>query len=110
MKYIILFEIKKTVSPNVRTSIAKDIAQTLVEGYYTMLGSEFEQTSIVVALTSIEVTHYFKIRLPITRSESRHLEIVWHHQVVVLGQYPPENAEQLIPFIEFVHEALNEEQ
>ena len=109
MKYIILFEVKKTVSSNVRTVVAKDIAQTLVEGYYTMLGSEFEQTSIMVALTSHEATHYFKIRLPITRSESRHMEIVWHQQVVI-DQYPPENMEQVIPFIEFIHEVLNEEQ
>lgn len=103
MRYIVLFEVKKTVSTNLHTASARDIAQTLVEGYYAMLSSEFGQTSMVVALIDIEATRYFKIRLPVTRSESRHMEVVWHHQVVI-GEYPPENMDELIPFIEFIHE------
>ena len=63
---MVLYETKKVVSISLHTVSAKDLAQTLVEGYYAVMGSSTNITSIVVALTSIEVTHYFKLQLPNT--------------------------------------------
>ena len=63
----------------------RHLAQTLVEGYYCLLGSGVD--SLVVALTSVDITHFFKIRLPATRGgveeHERVLEVVWHHRVAV---------------------------
>ena len=52
------------MSANVQTAKAKDLAQTLIEGYYALMGDE---SSIVVALTNVAVTHFFKLKIPATQ-------------------------------------------
>ena len=86
---------------------AKHLAQTLVEGYYTMLSRECD--SVVMALTNVASTHSFKVRLPITRGGqlSRSLEIEWH-TACILQAYPPFQMKDLDPFITVVHAILNE--
>ena len=62
LKHLILYEVKKEVDYHIHNAKAKDIAQTFVEGYYTLIGQQ--TTSIVIALTSVAVTHYFLVKLP----------------------------------------------
>lgn len=102
-----LYELKKEVSSFLSNVNDKHLAQTLVEGYYTMLGGKCD--SIVVALTDIAATHYFKLKLPTTRpsASERSCEVVWHH-AVVLDKYPLSSKEQLNPFITFVHHVIDE--
>lgn len=61
---LILYELKKEVSSFLSGIDEKHLSQTLVEGYYVMLGSTPDGDFIVVALTSMLVTHYFKLKLP----------------------------------------------
>ena len=67
----------------------RHLAQTLVEGYYCLLGSGVDSlvVALTLALTSVDITHFFKIRLPATRGgveeHERVLEVVWHHWVAV---------------------------
>ena len=93
----------------VQIASGKDIAQTLVEGYYTMLGGD-NVTSVVVALTNIQVTHFFRLQLPVTRDveAQRHLEVTWHHELM-LENYPPSKVEVLSPLIELLHTIFDEQ-
>ena len=75
MKPLIVYELKKEVSPYLATVNAKNLAQTLVEGYYVLMGGDLT-TSVIVALTDVAVTHYFKINLRNTEM----LEVEWHRQ------------------------------
>ena len=60
-------------------------------------------TSLVVALTNIEVSHFF---LKIPREETPHMEVVWHNAIHI-NEYPPKLEEQIFPFGEFIHEILD---
>ena len=84
------------------------MAQTLVEGYYAMLGGVPTTSSLVVCLTNIEVSHFFLLKTPATRDreERRHLEVVWHNAIFI-DAYPPRRQEEVFPFVEFVHEVLD---
>lgn len=108
-KPLILYEMKKQVSNFLATIDAKHLAQTLVEGYYVLMGSECDMESIVVALTDVAITNYFKIKLPVTRDRDsrRSLEVVWH-KPLNMHRYPPADMEDLFPFVDSVHEILNE--
>ena len=72
-----------------------------------MLGRECE--SVVVALTDVASTHYFKVRLPITRGGdlTRSMEVEWH-KACILQAYPPEEMKDLDLFIGDVHSILDE--
>ena len=98
---------KKQVASFLSLVDGKHLAQTLVEGYYTMLGREC--ASVVMALTDVASTHYFKVRLPITRGGelSRSLEVEWH-TTCILQAYPPAQMKDLDPFITAVHAILDE--
>ena len=107
---IVFFEIKKGVSIHLATLNDKDLAQTVVEGYYLLMGSQQGIDNIVVALTDVAVTHYFKLKLPATRDKKeprRELDVAWHH-TVALGSYPPTSMEELIGFVNTLHCILNE--
>ena len=103
-----LFELKKSVSNFIATLDEKNLAQTLIEGYYLMMGSE-DLDSVVVALTSVAVTHFLKLKLPTTRDTkyTRHLEVVWHH-VVVMQSYPPAQKEDVAPFIDCLFQVFDD--
>lgn len=107
LKCLILYEVKKEVSYNISTLDEKSLAQTIVEGFYLMMGEGCD--SIVVGLTNIAVTHYFGLKLPSTRasSQDRSLEVAWHHQIA-FENYPLEVVDQLNPFILFIHKVLDE--
>ena len=82
-----------------------------------ILGGKPDCDYIVVALTSISVTHYFKLKLPTTRparndgpcetETQRSCEVVWHHKIV-LEEYPLASEDQLLSFIQCVHAILDE--
>ena len=103
---IVLFEVKKHVTPAIQTTKAKDVAQALVEGYYTMLGGMPPSSTVVVALTSVEVSHFFKLNVP-NPGETCHLEVEWYNTVYI-PDYPPSREQTLFPFIQFTHEVLDE--
>ena len=107
MRHIFLFELKRSVS-FLATLDEKNLAQTLLEGYYLMMGSE-DSNCVVVALTSVAVTHLFKLKLPTTRDTkyTRHLEVVWH-QVTVMQSDPPAKKEDVAPFIDSLFQVLDE--
>ena len=88
----------------------KHLAQTLVEGYYVMMGSEWGMDTIVVAVTDVAITHYFKLKLPSTRpkDQRRELEVVWHY-TMKLQKYPPTQMNDLNEFVNFLHQILDEE-
>ena len=44
---------------------AKNLSQTLVEGYYVLVGSDLK--FVIITVTDVAVIHYFKIKLPSTR-------------------------------------------
>ena len=85
----------------------KHLAQLFVEAYYLLIGHESSVNTIVVALTSVAVTHYFKLKLPSTRASKRHIEVVWH-RTVQLKTYPPADVKHLSTFVDYVHMALDE--
>ena len=104
-RLVVLHEVKKQVTPFLTSVKAKDLAQCLVEAYYVLIGSTVPH--MVVALTELAVTHYFKVKLPSTRGKAdrRHLEVIWHN-CVVLRSYPPEREDVLVPFVQFIHYVL----
>ena len=61
-------------------------------------------TSLVVVLTNIEVSHFFLLKIP--REETPHVEVVWHYAIHI-SEYPLKLEEQLLPFVEFIHEILD---
>lgn len=112
---LILYELKQHVAAHLASVCENDLAQAMVEGYYALLGCDVDLSSIVVALTDVGTTHYFKLKLPITRnsssssssSHSRNLELVWYEKVE-LSDYPPQKKEDLFAFIEFLHFVLDQ--
>ena len=58
--------------------------------------------SIIVAVTNVAVTHFFKLML----KDPKHLEVMWHC-CVEMTHYPPIESD-LIKFIECVHMILGE--
>ena len=107
MRHIFFFELKRSVSNFLATLDEKNLAQTLIEGYYLMMRSE-ESNCVVVALTSVAVTHFLKLKLPTTRDKkyTRHLEVVWH-QVTVMQSCPPAKKED-VAFIDSLFQVLDE--
>ena len=71
------------------------------------MGHESSVDTMVVALTSVAVTHYFKLKLPSTRASNHHIEVVWH-LTVQLKTYPPADVKLLSTFVDYVHRALDE--
>ena len=67
----------------------KHLAQTLVEGYYALVGNQ--QRSVVVCLSDVGISHYFKLRLSTGKAK---LEVVWHHKIA-LPNYPPKCEEYI---------------
>ena len=103
MKHLVLYEVKKGVSAHLSTVNEKNLAQTIVEGYYCLLGCGV--TYIIVALTDIATTHYFKLKL-LTTGE-RKLEVIWYYSVT-FPVYPPTSAKDLTPFLHGVKIALDD--
>ena len=57
MKHLILYEVKKAVSPFLVTIDEKHLAQLFVEVYYLLMGGESTVDTIVVALTHVWLLH-----------------------------------------------------
>ena len=114
---LILYELKPSISSYVRTLHVPSLAQTLVQGYYALLGAHKELTSVVVALTDISTTHYFKLRFPLAKRGTRtadnpadlpkQMELLWY-KCIDLPDYPPTEKEHFYLFIEHFHQVLNE--
>ena len=103
MKPLIVYELKREVSSYLATINVKNLAQTLVEGYYVLMGTEL--TSVIVALTDVAVTHYFKIKLHST-SNTEMLEVEWH-KPFTMQHYPPTSIDDVANFVGVVHELLD---
>ena len=71
------------------------------------MGSQQGIDNVVVALTDVAVTHYFKLKLPTIREPRRELDVAWHH-TVALENYPPTSMEELICFVNTLHCILDE--
>lgn len=106
---LILFELKTVVAASVTSINGKQLAQVLVEGYYGLIGCEKNISAIVVALTDINSTHFFKLRLPTTRTPcGKHLELMWYKKIEI-KEFPPESTDgHVSEFIEFLHYVLDE--
>ena len=78
------------------------MAQTIVEGYYTLLNKTLPH--IVVAITNILITHYFKLIL--SPDSQPNIEVKWHHLFEI--RYPPEEESDVKPFVAAVVDILNE--
>lgn len=115
IRNLVLYELKQHVAFHLASVSENDLAQAVVEAYYVLLGCDVDLPSIVVALTNVGTTHYFHLKLPITRnngsssssSHSRKLELVWYERVM-LRDYPPQKKEDLYEFIEFFHFILDQ--
>ena len=75
---LILCELKKSVAYHVTSVEASKLAQAIVDGYYALLGAPQDLQGIIVGLTDIGITHYFKLKLPTTRNNNtpRHMELL----------------------------------
>ena len=78
------------------------MAQTIVEGYYTLLNKSLPH--IVVAITNISVTHYFKLVL--SPDSQPKVDVVWHKLLEI--SYPPTDETDLKPFVAAVVDIINE--
>ena len=118
IRSLVLYELKQHVAFHLASMSENDLAQAVVEAYYALLGCDVDLPSIVVALTDVGTTHYFHLKLAITRnsgssssssssSRSRKLELVWYERVM-LRDYPPQKKEDLYEFIEFFHFILDQ--
>ena len=118
IKSLVIYELKQHVAFHLASVSENDLAQAVVEAYYALLGCDVDLPSIVVALTDVGITHYFHLKLPITRnsgsssssspsSRYRKLELVWYERVM-LRDYPPQKKEDLYEFIEFFHFILDQ--
>ena len=65
VKPLILYEVKKAVSPFLATIDEKHLAQLFVEGYYLLMGGESTANTIVVALTSVAITTILSLSCPL---------------------------------------------
>ena len=104
---IILFEIKKEVSTHLRRVNAKHLAQTIVEGYYLMMGSLQQINHVVVALTDVANTHYFRLRLATPTGGRKELEVDWHH-CVAFKEWMPTGPQEVVDFVNHLHDILCE--
>ena len=107
VRMLVLFELKPSLSSYLTNVKVSHLAQALVQGYYALLGSA---STIVVALTDIATTHFFKLKLKSTRSRDevpRNIDLVWY-KCLVLPRYPPTRKEDLFQFIEYFHFIINE--
>ena len=113
VKSLILYGLKKTVAGHLVSVDENYLAQAIVEAYYALLGGEVDLPSIVVGLTDVGTTHYFRLRFPVTRSSSsfssppRKLELLWYERIF-LENYPPKVKEDLFQFIEHLHFVLDQ--
>ena len=100
IRSLVLYELKQHVASHLASVNENNLAQVVVEAYYALLGCDVNLPSIVVALTDVGTTHYFHLKLPITRnsgssssssssSSSRKLELVWYERVM-MRDYPPQ--------------------
>ena len=97
-----MYELKPAVSVALGDIKECHLAQTIVEGYYTLLHKSLPY--VVVAITNISITHYFKLVLS---SESEpNVQVVWHHCLQI--SYPPKEESDLNPFVEAVIDILDE--
>ena len=89
LKTLVSYELKQSVACHITSLNPSHLAQTIVQGYYALLGASQD---VVLALTDIGTTHYFKLKIPSTRAANnmvpRHLELEWYKKIV-LPQYPP---------------------
>ena len=102
---LIIFEIKKQVSQYLRNVDGKHLAQAIIEGYYVMRGSRQKLNTVIVALTDVANTHFFKLVLP--SSEEKLLEVLWHH-FFAFQEWIPRRQEEVVNFIEDLHGILTE--
>lgn len=109
MRMLVVFELKQSSSPYLANVKVMHLAQVLVQGYYALLGNS-SLCTIVVALTDIATTHFFKLKLPSTRPIAgvpKNVDLVWH-KCLMLPRYPPTQEEDLFTFIEHLHFVINE--
>ena len=99
MKPVIVYELKREVSPYLASVNPKNLAQTLVEGYYVLMGGDLP--SVIVSLTDIGVTHYFKIKLHNTEM----LVVEWYRSFK-MEQYPP-TSDDVAKFVTVIHELFD---
>lgn len=109
IRSLILYELKPSVAYHVTSVEAPNLAQAIVEGYYALLGAPQDLQAIVIGLTDIGVTHYFKLKLPTTRNNTtpRHMELLWY-QRIQLNNYPPTSVNDIKEFMEFFHKCITE--
>ena len=80
---LVLYKLKPNTACHITSVDPANLAQAVMEGYYTLLEAPQELKSIIVGLTDIGVTHYFKLKLPSTRKSTtilRHLELIWYQK------------------------------
>ena len=114
-RLVVLYELKKTVAHHLVSVDENYLAEAVVEAYYALLGGEVDLPSIVVWLTDVGTTHYFRLRFPVTRSSSysppppppRKLELLWYERIC-LEIFPPKAKEDLFQFIDHFHFVLDQ--